>query len=560
LKTIYYKYLFIILCCCVIVACASLQNHSIKLQIITATFAKNKPLTEEEKIHWQHKDIIEDTIPGISLDKCYRELLSEKKGDTIIVAVLDTGLDIYHEEFEKIIWKNDKELVNGIDDDNNGYIDDISGWNFLGNKKGENVEFTNYECLRIVKAYDSIFNNKTKKEIVPKDTLMFKQYIKALEQYNSKLKNAKEAFDTYNIIVSGYQEAVEVLKPYIPDEKFTLDKLNSISTKDERVQGFVKEMKTLVENNITYENLLYKKKWATVRYKNHLGVGGYNESDIIGDNPKDINDKHYGNNKVYGNEDTRYHSTQVTGVLAADRSNDKGIKGVTNVVKIMPVRLASLGSERDKDIALSIRYAVDNGAKIINMSFSNEFSLRRKWVDDAIKYAANNDVLIITTAGNNRSNIDVVHNNYPNDQIENGQNFVDNFIVVGASWYKLDENLAGFFSSYGKENVDIFAPGQEICTSTTGNKYKYTRGTSVATPLVSGIAALIRSYYPNLTASEVKQIIMESGVSYDIMVNKPSTSKEKELVPFSSLSKSGKIVNAYNALLLAEEVSKKKKK
>lgn len=250
-----------------------------------STSIKTK-LSDKEKINWQHKDIIDDSIPGISLDKAYKELLFDKKGDTVIVAVLDTGIDLYHEEFSNIFWKNSKEI------ENNGYIDDIYGWNFLGNKKGENVEFTNYECVRIFRAYDSIYKNKSIKEIPVEDTLDFKQYTGALKHYNLKLKNAKEALDSYKSVIKSYEEAVTALKPYFPNQNFTIEKLNAISTDDEKLQYYIQEMKNCIENNITYKWLLYKKKWATVRYEKHLGIGGYSESDIIGDNPNDINDSY----------------------------------------------------------------------------------------------------------------------------------------------------------------------------------------------------------------------------------------------------------------------------
>ncbi|MGH1384463.1 S8 family serine peptidase [Kordia sp.] len=549
--------LLVILFCCIIVACTSSKSALQKPQIITIAYTKKKALTETEKQNWQHKDIIEDSIAGISLDKAYNEILSHKKTDTIVVAVLDTGIEIEHNEFKGIFWKNENEIPNnGIDDDNNGYIDDINGWNFLGNKS-KNVLISNYESTRFIRLYDSVFKNKDKSFFTGKDTLLYKQYQLVLKDHISKLEKAKKTLDDYTRAYNDYERLIQVLKPYFPNEKFTIQKLNAINTDDDSLNYFIEEAKKCVTYNITRDWFEYKKKWAAVRYEKHLGASGYNESDIIGDDPNTITDKGYGNSNVDGEKLTRYHSTQVTGVLAGNRNDETGIKGITNSVKIMPVRLAALGSERDKDIALAIRYAVDNGAKVINMSFRNDFSSHREWVDDAIKYAASKDVVLVIAAGNESTNSDVCFN-YPNDQIENEKSFTNNFIVVGASSYK--SNLVSDFSNYGKHNVDIFAPGEDIYTSNTGNKYAFIDGTSFATPIVSGIVALIRSYYPNLTAAEIKQIIMKSGVSLNIMVNKPSTSKEKELAPFCSLSKSGKIVNAYNALLMAEEVSKKKKR
>jgi subtilisin family serine protease len=555
-SSIKYIKIFIILAVCMMLSCESSKTKAFKNQLITSDFSKKEALTEEEKENWHFKDIYTDSIPGISLNKAYNQLLHDKKGDTVIVAVLDTGVEIDHNEFTDIFWYNKNEIPNNnIDDDDNGYIDDFNGWNFLGNSKGENVLISNYESTRFMRRYDSIFKNKDKSSFTGKDTLLYKQYQLVLKNHHSKLLEAKKTLDDYARASDDYEKLVKNLEPYFPNEKYTIEELDAIKTDNDSLKYYIEEAKKCVTYKIDRDWFEYKKKWAAVRYEKHLGATDYNESNIIGDDPNTIKDKGYGNDDIVGEKLTRYHSTQVTGVLAGNRNDKIGIKGITNSIKIMPVRLAALGSERDKDIALAIRYAVDNGAKVINMSFRNDFSSRREWVDNAIKYAASKDVVLVIAAGNESTNTDVFFN-YPNDQIENEKDFTDNFIVVGASSYK--SNLISNFSNYGKHNVDIFALGEDIYTSNSENTYTFIDGTSVATPIVSGLAALIRSYYPNLSAAEVKQIIMKSGVSFDIMVNKPSVTKEKELVPFSSLSKSGKIVNAYNALLMAEEIAKTK--
>ncbi|MEM6719881.1 MAG: S8 family serine peptidase [Bacteroidota bacterium] len=547
--------LFFLLFSFIIIGCTISKSNETKYVVDNIENVKDD-LTKQEKYNWQYKDVFEDSIAGISLNKAYRELLINKHCDTIIVAVLDTGIDINHIDLKNIFWKNSNEIGdNNLDDDNNGYVDDVHGWNFLGNEKGINVQVSNYESTRFVRLYDTLFKNKSIQDFKGKDTLKFKQYKKALKDYESKYEKAKKALEKYAFALKQYDKMIASLRPYFPNKNFTIEKLNAISVDDDSLKYFIEQMKLCITNELKRNFFEDKEKWARVRFEQHLGASGYNESSIIGDNPNTLSDKGYGNNDVEGDSLTRYHGTQVTGVLAGNRINNQGIKGVTNCIKIMPLRIAALGSERDKDIALAIYYAVDNGAKVINMSFRNDFSIHREWVDEAIKYAASKDVVIAVAAGNESLDSDIYFN-YPNDQIENGSNFVNNLIVVGASSYT--KNIISDFSNYGKNNVDIFAPGENIHTTTPNNKHLFIDGTSIATPIVSGIAALIRSYYPNLNAAEVKEIIMESGVSYDIMVKKPSTNEEKELVPFSSLSKSGKIVNAYNALLLAEQISKKK--
>ncbi|WP_046759384.1 S8 family serine peptidase, partial [Kordia jejudonensis] len=405
-----------------------------------------------------------------------KEILSHQKADTIIVAVIDTGIEVSHDEFKNIFWRNKNEIPNnGIDDDNNGYIDDTNGWNFLGNSKGENVLISNYESTRFMRLYDTIFKNKDKSYFKGKDTLLYKQYKLVFEEYNSQLKSAKKTLDQFVKAYNDYEKLAQALKPYFPNEKFTIEKLNEIKTDNDSLNYFIGEAKKCVRYNINKDWFEYKKKWAAVRYEKHLGTTGYNESDIIGDNPNTILDKGYGNGNIHGEKLTNYHSTQVTGVLAGNRSDKFGVKGIANSIKIMPIRLAALGSERDKDIALAIRYAVDNGAKVINMSFRNDFSTHREWVDAAIKYADTKDVLLITAAGNESVDTDIQFN-YPNDQIENEIDFVENFIVVGASSYK--NNLVSNFSNYGKNSVDIFAPGEDIYTSNTDNTYSFIDGTS----------------------------------------------------------------------------------
>eukprot|EP00218_Dolichomastix_sp_CCMP3274_P014570 CAMPEP_0170150440 /NCGR_PEP_ID=MMETSP0033_2-20121228/46421_1 /TAXON_ID=195969 /ORGANISM="Dolichomastix tenuilepis, Strain CCMP3274" /LENGTH=333 /DNA_ID=CAMNT_0010387473 /DNA_START=68 /DNA_END=1069 /DNA_ORIENTATION=+ len=332
----------------------------------------------------------------------------------------------------------------------------------------------------------------------------------------------------------------------------TLSGLWKIKTKDTIVLNKIKKLKDYIKNNTKYAS----RKATEQRYLDiYLNVN-YDERSIIGDNVDDIKDTVYGNNIIASDttEGAHTHAIKVAGIIGANRNNNVGIKGITNAVKIMPISISPYGDEQDKDMALGIRYAVNNGAKVINISSSKTFSLHQDWVLDALKYAEERDVLVVTSAGNNSEDLEKYFN-YPNDTNSRNKEVLTNFIKVGASSNFLNENLVHQTSNYGKKSVDIFAPGRYIYTTQANNTYNYSGGTSLSAPIVSGVVALIRSHYPNLTASEVKQIIMESGVSYDIMVNKPSTSKEKELVPFSSLSKSGKIVNAYNALLMAEEVS-----
>ena len=278
---------------------------------------------------------------------------------------------------------------------------------------------------------------------------------------------------------------------------------------------------------------------------------------VVGDDPDDINDTDYGNNEVMGptpdKEDIK-HGTHVAGIIAAERNNGIGINGVAHNVEIMAIRAVPDGDEYDKDIALAIRYAVDNGAKVINTSFGKYFSPHPEWVREAIQYAAENDVLIVNAAGNEGINLDKKAV-YPNDQTpSNPSEIADNFLTVGALNFTYGSNMVASFSNFGKQNVDVFAPGTQIWSTTPNNEYEFLQGTSMAAPAVAGIAAVVRSFYPNLTAPQVKQIIMDSGLSSSASVilggNPANTMK------FSEISTSGKMANLYNALIMADRISK----
>ena len=556
MKTIYYKYLFIILCCCVIVACAASKVILQKPQIVTVSFAKKQPLTKEEKQNWHFKDISKDTILGISHERLSTDILKNKKSNTIIIAVLDTPINDKHEYLKNHIWVNSDEVPNNnIDDDGNGYIDDINGWNFLGNRFGKNQIYSNMEFNRIRNKYLSKYDIEDFKN---EETYIYEKTSNLLD---SMLNDSRENQQYYTMMFNSCNQAQKVIQKYYKHYNYSikqLDSLKKIHPNDTIIQSALlrfSNFKSYIGIDVISKNYkLYNK------YVNILEDEDFDERLNIGDNINDINDKFYGNNQINHNIDLFNHGTLVSGAMV------ELLKPLSNKNKshlnfqIMPISIANYGDTHDKDIALAIRYAVDNGAKIINMSFGKTLSIRKDWVFEALQYAEKHDVLIISSAGNNSQDLTKMNDYYPNDNENNSLEVSSNFLLVGASTNQIDEKLAASFSNYGNIDVDIFAPGIDIYTTTVNDNYEFQSGTSMSASITSSVAALIRSYYPNLTASEVKQIIMESGVSYDIMVNKPSTGKEKELVPFSSLSKSGKIVNAYNALLMAAEVSKKKKK
>lgn len=546
---------------------ADISNTNIKLK---------KELTSLQLQTWYQKDYQEDTIPGISLDKWYRLNKKKPKSKNIIVAVIDTQIDINHEDLQGQLWKNNKEIPNnGIDDDHNGYIDDINGWSFTGTKSGGYVVWNRYEYVRIVQEWGPLFKDKTESQIDLNDLYKFNEYQRALKKFEEKDKYYKNWFKSLNYNVAIYPLVKDTLKHFFPKEDYTYKQLDSLykkykindKTYRQRRDADDKDLGALIDymmvnleiNQNTLQDIVDKQIQLDSVVNKNLNIN-YNERLLIGDNPT-ILEKGYGNNNVSNNKaghrPIQDHCTKMAGVIGANRENNIGIKGIIQNVKIMPLNISPSGDEHDKDISMAIRYAVDNGAKIINMSFGKEFSLHKEWVEEAIKYAEEHNVLLVHSAGNESDDIDkAVY--YPRDtNFDDSKEFCSNFIIVGSVTHKLDNTFVSDFSNYGKANVDLFAPGDQIYCTASENSYKFDSGTSLAAPMVCGTAALIWSYYPNLTAAQVKQIIMDSGTSYNLEVIVPGTEDKK--VPFSELSKSGKVLNVYNAMQLAEKVSKQKK-
>ena len=501
--------------------------------------AKNKALTETQLQHWNQYDIVKDTVPGMSVDRTYAELLKNRKSQKVIVGIVDSGVDIEHEDLKSVVWTNPKEIAgNGIDDDKNGFVDDIHGWNFLGDITKEH-----YEYERIIKD----------KSLVDEAT-----YQEAKKIYDKKIADAQGEKDYYTTLIDQATKADTDIQKQLGKEIYTLDEVKAIDSKDTLVQ----KSKTLIQRLFSYGMPIAELKaeiQKQVDAKDELLKAQENFDidyrKVLGDNPNDITDVNYGNNNVIGpDKEEALHGTHVAGIVAQVRNNNVGGDGIANNVEILTVRAVPDGDEYDKDIALAIRYAVDNGAKVINGSFGKSFSPHKNWVFDAIKYAAEKDVLIVHAAGNDAKNIDYF-DNFPNDSEDKKTEISDNLITVGALNFEYDKNIAARFSNIGKINVDVFAPGVKIYASTPNNNYRFLQGTSMAAPNVAGVAALIRSYYPKLTASQVKHILMDSGVAIDM--NVVVGGNPNDVRPFADLSKTGKIVNAYNAILLANKIAKK---
>ncbi len=516
---------------------------------------------------WYHKS------HGVSVDKTYNELLKDRAGQEVIVAIIDSGVDIQHEDLYANIWVNDDEIPgNGIDDDKNGYIDDIHGWNFIGGPDGSNVGPETYEATRLYAQLRPKYENIDSTKLNGKELEEYNRYKGFKEEVERKRKQAESQVAQFEPLVGTVKNALEAIAEEIPNDTITPASVSAIPSKgqmvnigksilsqifkDEKVDTMIfSDLKQTIDAELSNELLSLRKD---IDY--HYNPDYDSRKEIVKDNYADGEERVYGNNDVAGPDPM--HGTHVAGIVGAIRDNEKGMNGVAPNVKIMSIRAVPDGDERDKDVANAIRYAVDNGASIINMSFGKGHSWDKDLVDDAVKYADKKDVLMVHAAGNSSQNNDTSMN-FPNDTYDKGVGFLfwkrknpKSWIEVGALSHAMEGKEVSGFSNYGSEEVDVFAPGDQIYSTMPNDNYAFLQGTSMASPVVAGVAAVLRSYFPKLKASQVKEIIMQSSKKLDIEVTKPGTS---ERVPFSSLSKSGGVIDLYQAFLLASKTKGKKK-
>lgn len=506
----------------------------------TLGFTSAQELSRSQQ--WYHLDPQQDRLGGISTNKVYEGILADRLLLPVIVAVIDAGVDIEHEDLEEVLWVNPREIPdNGIDDDGNGYIDDVYGWSFLSGPGGE-VHYDTYEMTRELVKYQALEKEgkiaKGSKEAAYLEELRKKHGAKVKEMSKafkmvSKLKTANDAFLTA-VGREGLTEAkIEAFKPNGKWQKI--------------VKGYYG---SALKNKMAIPEAESKLLEGNEQVNGILNYGLNLEFDprgMVGDNYEEWSDPHYGDNRVTGPDAS--HGTHVAGIIAAKRNNGKGMNGIAANALIMTLRAVPSGDEHDKDVANAIRYAVNNGAKIINMSFGKSYSPQSELVASAIHFALSKDVLLVHAAGNDNTNIDE-ENNFPQPFAPDGIHY-SNWIEVGASSFQLNERMIATFSNYGKESVDVFAPGDHIYATLPGNTYDHNSGTSMAAPVVAGIAAVIRGLYPQLTAPEVRTILMESAFVYEEPVILPGSKKKKTIL--SDISLTGGVVNLEAAILLADK-------
>ena len=523
--------------------------------LLTGTsFAQGTSAKEKAPVpkNWHLLDEKSSGFTGISLDKAYAFVQSKNlKSKKIIVAVIDSGIDTLHEDLKPVLWRNPKEIPgNGKDDDKNGYIDDIYGWNFIGGKDGRNVKTDSYEGARVYHALKGKWEGKEidSAALSVAERNEYETFLLAKEKTIGEVNPQEMAY--IKQLHPKLVNADSLMRKEIGKEEYNGNDLKVFSpqsTEAKMIKSFILNISKANDNyEITNQQLLDELGGELRKADAATTAPIPYRKDIVGDDETNINDRFYGNNDVMAN--TPFHGTHCSGIIAAVRNNEKGMDGVASNVSIMMVRAVPDGDEHDKDIALAIRYAVDNGAKIISMSFGKDFSPEKRWVDDAYRYAESKGVLLVQAAGNAHKDVDA-EGSFPNPIYADGKGKASNVINVGASGNEQNGGFTASFSNYGKKNVDVFAPGVGIySTIPGGNTYGNASGTSMACPLVAGVAAFIMQYYPNLTPQQVKLAIEKTAQAPKEKVKKPGTD---EMVDLGELAKTGGIINAYEAIKYA---------
>ena len=528
----------------VLIAAAFLASFSF-------AFAQDKMQDNDLKT-WYHKDFSTTNVYGVNTDNAYKFLESKGlKPRTIVVGVLDSGVEVDHPGLINNMWKNPNEIPNnGIDDDKNGYVDDIYGWNFIGGKTAD-VDADNLEVTRMVKKYQPIFEgtdsakNKANQAKMPEEYAMYQKSKKLFDEKGSEAKQYYHYFSGFNNAIPSIVKTLNgktltkanlaAIKPASQEDSRNLQILNSLVQDAGNVGKTPKEVEELLRKEIEGALKHYESQ-ATKHYNLDFDP----RAEIVGDNYDNYNEKHYGNNHYEGPDAS--HGTHVSGIIAGLPHGNEVQYGVAHkVAKIMTVRAVPDGDERDKDVANAIRYAVDNGAKILNMSFGKAVSPGKKHVWDAMKYAEKKGVLLVKAAGNENQNIG--ENEYfPTNFMKQSDEkpFVSNMIVVGASTNN-SQNLRARFSNYNGKMVDVFAPGQEIYSTVPDAKYEYLQGTSMASPVVAGAAAVLWAYMPSLTPQQIKEALVKTVNKSTVNANVDSSAN------FDQISVAGGVIDLYKA-------------
>ncbi len=524
----------------------------------------------EAPAQWQLLDEDEDHVAGMSVIRARTALLAgHAPSRTVIVAVIDGGVDSSHVDLRPALWTNPRDVPgNHVDDDHDGYVDDVHGWNFLGGADGRDVQYDSYELAREyarcthgtgggpaagptagpaggsgapAEAADSLETRLTGRGSCEQ----------VQEEFNKEKGEATQLLSQISTAQGLFEDATAELRAAMhvdtaAGDSLTAERVRAFQPADAGQQRARAIYLQLDARGITERVIAEAKHQTETRLRYGLNPD-YDSRSIVGDRYADLAQRHYGNGDITGPD--ALHGSHVSGIIAAVQDSAAGVGGIAPGVRIMAVRAVPDGDERDKDVANAIRFAVDHGANIINMSFGKGFSPQKHAVDAAVRYADAHGVLMVHAAGNDGANL-AEKANFPTARYLNGERAA-NWIEVGASSWRGPDSLAAPFSNYGRDQVDVFAPGEDILSTVPGG-FDRESGTSMAAPMVSGLAALIMAYYPSFTAADVKRIILASASRHGAqLVVRPGSGEQGERVPFGTLSATGGIVNAYAALRMA---------
>lgn len=487
------------------------------------------------------------TWPGVSVDHALQNLLQGRTPSRpVIVAIIDSGVDVEHDALRNHLWTNPGEIPgNGVDDDGNGYVDDVHGWNFIGGADGQNVVHDSYEVAREFARLRTRYTlpDTLALTAAQRDTLRYFEQVR--DELSRRRAEGLQALPNITRYLQVAEEAYELVRSRVGERPITIEVLSEQmqTSSDQRLGALM----NLYMNDLDLDDLRQYVSTLRTQVNYHFNPA-FDPRDIVGDDPNNLDERHYGNADVIGPD--AEHGTHVAGLVAAQVAGEAPIGIAAGMVRIMAIRAVPDGDERDKDVANAIRYAVDNGAHIINMSFGKGYSPHRETVEAAVRYAEERGVLLVHAAGNSAQNIDE-NSNFPTPFYADGTR-APHWIEVGAATW--DGSLAASFSNYGARTVDLFAPGDYMYSPVPGQQYAFLQGTSMAAPVVSGVAALVWAHYPNLTAAQLREVLMASVTSFrDATI--PFGENEEEIA-FGTLSVTGGIVNAYHALREAERRSR----
>jgi subtilisin family serine protease len=493
-------------------------------------------------------DATANHVFGIGAERAKRELLAGKQPKKVVlVAVIDGGIDTAHASLKPNLWSNPKETPgNAVDDDNDGYVDDVRGWDFIGGRDGKDVHYDTFELTRLHARCTGAAPGSQ-----PPSTPAEKEMCnKIAEDFNKKVAETKEQMQQIDQISAVYDQIIPILRSAVGSDSLTVSNVAAVRPSRTDVARAREIYLQLAGHGITPKDVKEAKEGTASQLQYGLNLT-YDPRSIVGDNYGNTAERRYGNPDVMGPD--AKHGTHVAGIIGGVRSGTAGTEGVASSVRLMMIRAVPDGDERDKDIANAIRYATDQGASIISMSFGKSYSPQKTAVDDAVKYADSKGVLMVHAAGNDSEDNDKKPS-FPTPYYAGGGK-AQNWIEVGASSWRGGDSLVAPFSNYGHQKVDVFAPGVDILSTVPGGGYDRESGTSMAAPVVAGIAALLMSYYPELSAGDVKRIILSTVTPLPNQpVLRPTPGGEPSpKVLFGTLSATGGIVNAYNAVQMAEQ-------